>query len=119
MTARNYFPHRMNIARVFTVVLLSQALCCFGRDTAYQALRAIGTAKGQDVLNHVIKVQGRNGEPQPARWKVVTDDATAPGGVREFEVENGRIVSEHTPVKSYSGTATNAVMDFQKLNLDS
>lgn len=88
-------------------------------DSAYQALRVIGTARGQDVLNHVIEVQGRGGVPQPTLWRVVLDDPSSRGGTRELDVAHGKIVGEHTPVRAYSGTAAGAVINFRKLNLDS
>lgn len=106
-----------------TGTLLALTLCaplsCFAADSAYKALRVVGTERGQDVLNHVIEVQGRGGTPQPTLWKVVLDDAAARGGVRELEVTKGKIASEHTPVRTYSGSSADAVMDFHKLNLDS
>jgi hypothetical protein len=106
-----------------TATLFALALCaplsCFAADSAYKALRVVGTERGQDVLNHVIEVQGRGGTPQPTLWKVVLDDAAARGGVRELEVTKGKIASEHTPVRTYSGSSADAVMDFHKLNLDS
>lgn len=108
----------MKLAPLLSILLLAHA-AAFGRDTAYKALRVLGNERGQSKLNRVIEVQGRNGAPQPAAWKIVLDDPSARGGVREFEVEKGRIASERAPVRTYSGSAENAVMDFQKLNLDS
>ena len=102
----------------FCVLLFLQA-AAFGRDSAYQALRLIGNQKGRELLNHVIEVQGKGGAPQPAVWRVIVDDPTARGGIREFEVSKGKIISEHTPLRGYSGVGTSAVMDFQKLYLDS
>lgn len=94
-------------------------LSCFGRDTAYQALRTLGKIRGQSILNHVIEVEGHGGSPQPQTWKVLVDDPAARSGVREFEIANGRIVSERTPTRAYAGSGENAMMDFAKLNLDS
>ena len=47
------------------------------------------------------------------------DDPAARGGVRELDVEHGKIVGEHTPIKAYSGSSAGALIDFHKLNLDS
>lgn len=91
---------------------------CFGSDSAYQALRTAG-GKDESLLNRVLEVKGANGDPQPAVWRIVVDDPNARGGVREFEVSKGRIISEHTPIRAYAGTGGNAVMDFKRLNLDS
>ncbi len=84
-------------------------------DTAYSALRVLGKRDGQDVLNHVVEVRGRNGAPQPGVWKIVLDEARARGGIREVEVERGRVVSERTPTSRNVGSA----MNFNQLNLDS
>jgi hypothetical protein len=90
-----------------------------GPESAYQALRTVASQRGEDTLKHVIEVEGRAGVPQPVVWRIVLDDPTARGGVREFEVAHGKIVSEHTPVRTYSGSAAGALIDFHKLNLDS
>lgn len=88
-------------------------------DTAYQALRTVGGERGKETLNHVIEVEGAGGVPQPNVWRVVLDDPSARGGVRELDVAHGKIVAEHTPVKAYGGSAAGALIDFHKLNLDS
>jgi hypothetical protein len=108
----------MKFASLLTFVLFAQA-AAYAQKSAYQALRAFGAERGQEQLNKVIEVQGRNGAPQPSTWKIVLDDPSARGGVREVEVRNGRVISERTPVRDYSGAGANAIMDFQKLNLDS
>src|ERR1700677_237758 len=107
----------MKALRFLTILFLTQAFCLAG-DTAYQALRLAG-AHNQELLNHVIQVQGTDGQPQPQTWHLLIDDQSARGGVREMEISKGRIVSEHTPVHAYVGAGANVVMDFKKLNLDS
>jgi hypothetical protein len=87
----------------------------YAADTAYSALRVLGKRDGQDVLNHVVEVRGRDGAPQPEVWKIVIDDPHARGGVREVEVQRGKIVSERTPTSHGVGGA----MNFNQLNLDS
>lgn len=84
-------------------------------DTAYSALRVLGKRDGQEVLNHVLELRGRNGTPQPGTWKIVVDDPRARGGVRELEVAHGKIVSERTPTSHGTGNP----MNFNQLNLDS
>jgi hypothetical protein len=86
-------------------------------DSAYQALRTIGTERGNDALQHVIEVDGHGGVPQPTTWHVVMEDASATGGVRTVDISGGKIVAEHTPVGS--SAAGGALIDFHKLNLDS
>jgi len=108
----------MKAVWLITVFIFSQALC-YGRDSAYQALRLVGGGQHQEALNHVIEVQGVKGDPQPGVWRIMLDDPNARGGVREVEVSKGRIISEHTPVRAYTGSSANLVMDFKRLNLDS
>jgi hypothetical protein len=107
----------MKTVRILLILLSMQAILHAG-DSAYQALRFIGK-DNQELLNHVITVQAANGQPQPAVWTITVEDQTARGGVRVYEASKSRIISEHTPVRSYAGSAANSVMDFKKLNLDS
>jgi hypothetical protein len=90
-------------------------LAAFASETAYNALRVIGKQNGADALNKVVEVRGRAGAPVPASWKVVLHDPTARGGLREYEVQAGKIVSERTPTARATGTPIN----FNQLNLDS
>jgi hypothetical protein len=84
-------------------------------DSAYSALRILGKQNGADTLNRVVEVRGRNGVPAPAVWKVVLRDPKARGGVREVEIQRGKILAERTPV----GRPLGAAMNFAQLNLDS
>ena len=95
--------------------LFATPLAATAADTAYSALRVIGKRDGQATLNHVIELHGRGGSPQPSAWKVIIDEPRARGGVREIEVQRGKIVSERTPTARSSGSA----MNFNQLNLDS
>jgi len=87
--------------------------------TAYEALRTVGAKLNRDAVNHIISVTGVDGDPQPQTWKVLLDDKRAPGGARELEVSNGRIVSESNPTGAVVGTAEGATINTALLNLDS
>ena len=87
--------------------------------TAYNALRVVGTKLGREAVNRIISVTGTNGTPQPETWKVLLADKRARGGVRELEVENGRIVSERTPLRAIVGSTEGATIKTAHLNLDS
>lgn len=91
----------------------------YAQDTAYQALRTLGSSRDQALLNRIVEVKGRNGSPQPDTWLIVIDDPKARGGVREVEISGGHISSERTPVQAYSGSSADSVMDMSRLNLDS
>lgn len=106
----------MKFALIFAILLPWVA---FGRDTAYQALRTVGSERSQALLQNVIEVKGRNGGPQPLVWTILLNDPLARGGVREIEVSNGHVTSERTPIKAYSGQGEGIALNFQKLNLDS
>jgi len=109
---------RMKLIPIFLAVLLWQCIGLAG-DTAYQALRVLGRERPNIGLARVIEVDGLDGSPQPAVWKIVLDDPSARGGIREFEVSNDKVTSEKTPVHAYSGSSEGGVMDFKKLNIDS
>jgi hypothetical protein len=101
------------------VFLLLAQLCSYGRDSAYQALRALGAQRGQGLLDHVIEVQGLKGSPQPSVWRIRVEDPAARGGIREVEISGGRIISERTPVRMAMDSPEAGKMDFHSLNLDS
>ena len=83
-------------------------------ETAYTALRVVGK-KERDALNRVLEVRGRNGQPQPEVWKIAIQEPQARGGLREYEVQRGRIIAQRTPTSRPYGGA----MNFGQLNLDS
>lgn len=109
------------MTKCLVVVLLLAASAVFAQDnpTAYEALRVVGNKLNRDYVNHVISVTGVRGNPQPNTWKILVEDARARGGVREIEVERGRIVSERTPVRTVVGSAEGATINTTRLNLDS
>ncbi len=84
-------------------------------DTAYSALRVVGKGSGADSLNRVVELRARGGSPAPAVWKIVLADPQSRGGVREVEVQSGRVISERAP----TGRTLGAPMNFNALNLDS
>ena len=98
-------------ALFFTLVLRSPA-----QETAYSALRVVGRSQGREALNHVLELRGRGGSPQPAVWKITLDEPRARGGIREIEVQQGKIISERTPAAS---RVAGSPMNFNQLNLDS
>jgi hypothetical protein len=99
---------------LFTAVTLF-AVAAQAADTAYTALRIIGKQNGSAVLDRVVEVRGRAGAPHPEVWKIVIDDPRARGGIREVEVQRGRIIGERMP----TARPLNRPMNFNQLNLDS
>lgn len=107
----------MKLHRLANWILIFVGTSAFGvEETAYTALRVIGKAQGKEVLSRVISLQGRNGAPQPAVWKITLDEPKARGGIREVEVQYGKIISERTPTAPRTSTGK---MNFSQLNLDS
>ncbi len=104
---------------LFALLLFAAPALAQERPTAYEAMRVVGTQLNRDFVNHVISVSGTNGDPQPETWKILLDDPQARGGVREVEVGNGRIISERTPLRSSVEGSLGAVIDTERLNLDS
>lgn len=86
--------------------------------TAYEALRVVGSELGRGALNHVVSITGVKGDPQPEKWKIVLESPDS-RGVREVDVVDGRIESEHRPGRSVAGSTEGATIDTSRLNLDS
>ena len=89
------------------------------QSTAYDALKVVGMQFNRAAVSRVISVTGVDGDPQPVTWNVLIADRNAPGGVRELQVANGRIVSNTTPTRNVVGTTEGATIATSKLNLDS
>src|SRR6476660_4940235 len=106
--------------RWLSFLLLGVALApglIFAQDTAYKALRVVGTQRGEKALSHVVAIVGQSGRPQPALWRVLLDDPAARGGAREFDIIAGQVSAERTPVRPPASGST--PIDLAKLNLDS
>lgn len=99
-------------------LLLATTALAQENPSAYEALRVIGTQVNRDLVSRVVSVTGVDGEPQPRSWKVLAGDRGA-GGVREFVVEDNRIVSQRVPNRSVVGSAEGNTINTAKLNLDS
>ena len=101
---------------LLTASLFAIAATTWADDTAYTALRVVGRSQGKDAINHVMELRGRSGSPQPAVWKVTLEEPRARGGVRELDVQRGKIIGERTPA---AARTTGSAMNFSQLNLDS
>ncbi|MBV9618303.1 MAG: hypothetical protein JO201_03745 [Verrucomicrobia bacterium] len=104
---------------LIALLLLAVPALAEERPTAYEAMRTVGTQLKREYVNHVIAVTGTNGRSQPETWKLLIEDPSARGGVREIEVSNGKIASERTPLRSAVESSIGPVIDTSKLNLDS
>ena len=104
---------------LIVLLLLAVPALAEERPTAYEAMRTVGTQLKRDYVNHVIAVAGTNGRSQPETWKILIEDPSARGGIREVEVSNGKIASERTPLRSAVESSLGPVIDTAKLNLDS
>ena len=102
-------------AVIFAGILLTAPFAAMANDPAYTALRVVGKSRGEESLKHVVELRGRLGVPQPSVWKIVLDDPHARGGIRELEVQNGKIVGERTPLDRDAVSP----MALTQLNLDS
>jgi hypothetical protein len=102
---------------IAVLLLLATPALAQDNPTAYEALRAVSAQFGRNSLNHIISVTGVNGTPQPQRWKILLEDPSGRGGVREVEVENGEVASDH-PARIV-GTPEGGTIKTARLNLDS
>jgi len=106
--------------RKFLLASLLLATPVFAQEnpSAYEALRVIGEGH-RELVNRVVSVNGVDGDPQPRSWKILVEDKSAPNGVREYVIEDNRIVSQRAPNRSVAGSTQGATINTSKLNLDS
>ena len=65
-----------------------------------------------------MSITGARGDPQPRKWKIILEDPDG-RGVRELEVADGKIDSDHRPGHSVAGSTEGATIDTSRLNMDS
>jgi hypothetical protein len=85
--------------------------------TAYEALRVVGSEFGREAVHHIVSIRATEGDPQPEKWNIVLEDPQ--GGVRELEIADGKIDSEHEADRGVAGSTEGATVDVSQLNLDS
>src|SRR5438046_10610822 len=86
--------------------------------TAYEALRVVGTQLGRGALNQVVSITGVKGHPQPEKWKIILEGPDG-RGVRELDVADGKIGSEHRPDRSVAGSIEGATIASSSCHLES
>ena len=104
---------------LFASLLFAGPLLAQESPSAYEALRAIGTQLNKQLVDHVVSVNGVDGDPQPREWKVLVEDKNAANGVREIVVQDNRVVSQRAPNRSVVGSTQGTTINTAKLNLDS
>lgn len=105
-------------AAVLLLFISSAVLAHAQQSTAYQALKQAGRINPA-YLSRVVSITGVDGDPQPTRWNILVGDRGAPGGMRQIQVANGRVVSNASAATGVVGSAQNAMFAAGKLNLDS
>ena len=108
---------RVMIAFVAAVSALP-AFAVAGQISAYDALSAVGRAKGEALLANLVEMRGADGAPQPSQWTLVFKDDGARGGIREFVVNAQGIDGERTPLLA-GEAATSGTVSAANLKLNS
>jgi hypothetical protein len=104
---------RRLVVSLFTILAPGIVLA---QDTAYKALKAVGSQRGERALNQIVSISGNSGHSQPVTWSVSLADSSARAGVRELQVTSGIITTDRAPVR---GPNSSAPIDLTKLNVDS
>jgi hypothetical protein len=107
------FPTMKSAVIGLSVLALGAAGAC--AETAYQALKTLARLRGNEVYSGVVEVRGLQGSSQPRTWRVTVADPAARAGLREFEIADGSVTGERTPVARPFGPP----LDLKRLNLDS
>ncbi len=101
-----------------SVLMLGATPIHAGTLSGFEALFAIGRAKGNKILANVVSLHSSDAAPQPTQWTVTFKDSEARGGVREFVVNDKGIAGERTPLQ-VSDAASSGVMPASTLKVDS
>jgi hypothetical protein len=88
-----------------------------GQLSAYDALKIVGSEKGDAILGNIVEIRGVDAAPQPLRWTLSFRDEAARGGIREYVVAAKGIIAERTPLRPATGDG--GVMAASGLQLNS
>lgn len=88
-------------------------------ETATSAIQALRDAGRSEMLTGLVEVKGEHGEPQPAEWVLLCNDATAQGGIRELTIKDHHVISERTPVRSFEGEGNLPQLNLAQVIIDS
>lgn len=77
--------------------VLALLICLAGRISA-QDINAFAALQllPKTALPNLVQIEAYDGNPTPDRWYFLVYDATTPAGLREFTVENGKLISDRT-----------------------
>src|SRR3954454_4291131 len=100
-------------------LLLAAPVLAQESPSAYEAMRTIGTQLNRQAVNRIVSITGVEGDPHPRSWKILVEEKNAPSGVREYVIENNRIVSQRLANRYVVGSTQGATINTSKLNLDS
>lgn len=87
--------------------------------TAVQALQALGKDRGEEFQSGVLQVIGIGGTDQPPVWRVIARDPFQPGAIRDFAIENGRVVGDQFVPPAYHARIPANVIDRNSIRADS
>lgn len=91
-----------SLSQITAVLYLFSAIPVLASGTAYDALRAVGSAHGSGAQNRVLEISGKGGRPQPVSWKVRIEEEGARGKVLELEVKGKKVVGQRKVADSSS-----------------
>lgn len=92
------------------------AAAALAQPTAFRALYEAGKQAPGAAL---VRIEGREGVPQPSRWTFLYADPSARGGVREVVVRHGAVESVRTPLRGFAGVADLPPVHLDRLMVDS
>ena len=87
--------------------------------SAVSSLWAFGRERGTHELSRVVGVVGFFGQDQPRQWRLLAHDAQQRGIMREYILENGRVVAERRFAREPDQDMPSIVIPVNQLKVDS
>lgn len=107
---------RVTVIALFCMAIATQASA---NSSAYQAMQILQNQKPDANLHELLQISGQRGQAQPAVWTFSIDDPLSRGGVREYEIAEGMVLSERTPVQPQVRPDPDRFVDLSRLRVDS
>ncbi len=105
---------------VLTLAALTALLAPLAQaqQTGKAALSVVARQRGQAGAS-AVSIEGRNGQDQPATWRVVTKDPEFAGRYRAYLVSGNRIVSEEAVSAEESARYSGTSLQTKRVKIDS
>lgn len=101
------------------LLCISLTAGAMAQESALNALTVLEKERGNIIGKSLLQISGEAGDPYPISWTVASRDAASRSGIRLYEIAQGSLVGERTPLRDSSVSADDPLLDRDLVKMDS